>query len=195
MYNKPQINNVEINGNQNSEYYGLQSKIPFTQSDANKILSNNGTVLNWKSIDDELKLNSANPVQNAVVTSALNAKQNNITGAAETITTNNLATSKVVISNVNGKIDVSNTTSTEIDYVHGVTSNIQTQLNSKQATITGAATTVVSNDLTVNRALVSDNSGKISISEITATELGYLDGVTANIQNQMVKKSSGGSLT
>lgn len=188
--NKPQINNVEIDGNQNSEYYGLQSKIPFTQSDANKILSNNGTVLNWKSIDDELKLNSANPVQNAVVTSALNTKQNNITGAAETITTNNLATSKVVISNVNGKIDVSNTTSTEIDYVHGVTSNIQTQLNSKQATITGALEDITNTTLTADKALKSDSNGKVTTANVTTTELEYLSGVTSGIQNQIDSKQN-----
>ena len=80
-----------------------------------------------------------------------NAKQNAITGAATTITSNNLTASKVVISNSSGKVDVSDTTSTELSYVHGVTSAIQTQLNAKAIdsdvihktgteTITGAKT-------------------------------------------------------
>lgn len=38
--------------------------------------------------------------------------------------------------------------------------------------------------LTANRALVSDTSGNIAVSAVTSTELGYLDGVTSNIQTQ-----------
>lgn len=71
----------------------------------------------------------------------------------------------------------------------------QTDLNSalagKQATITGAATTVVSANLTASRALVSDGSGKIAVSpSITSTELGYLDGVTSGIQAQLNGKEA-----
>ena len=47
-----------------------------------------------------------------------------------------------------------------------------------QAAITGAATTVTSSNLTASRALVSDVSGKIAVSTVTSTELGYLSGIT-----------------
>ena len=53
-----------------------------------------------------------------------------ITGAATTITDDNLTANRAVISNENVKVGVSDTTSTELDYVHGVTSAIQAQLNS-----------------------------------------------------------------
>lgn len=59
----------------------------------------------------------------------------------------------------------------ELNYVDGVSSNIQTQLNGKQATITGAASSVVSDNLTARRALITDFSGKISDSRITAGDL------------------------
>lgn len=72
-------------------------------------------------------------------------------------------------------------TTNELNYVDGVTSNIQTQLNGKQATITGAATSITSANLTANRALVSDGSGKVAVSAVTSTELGYLDGVTSAV--------------
>lgn len=72
----------------------------------------------------------------------------------------------------------------ELNYVDGVTSDIQTQLNGKQATITGGATTITSSDLTTSRALVSDGNGKVAVSDVTSTELGYLDGVTSNVQDQ-----------
>lgn len=49
----------------------------------------------------------------------------------------------------------------------------------------GAATTLLGTNLTENRALVSNSSGKVAASAVTATELGYLDGATDNIQNQI----------
>ena len=71
-------------------------------------------------------------------------------------------------------------TGTEFDYLDGVTSAIQTQINSKQATITGAATTIDDTDLTASRVVVSNASGKIAASAVTSSELGVLDGITAS---------------
>ena len=56
-----------------------------------------------------------------------------------------------------------------------------TQLNTKQSTITGAASSVTSQDLSPNKALISNTSGKIAISTVTSTELSYLSGATENI--------------
>ena len=69
----------------------------------------------------------------------------------------------------------------------------QSALDTKQITITGAATTITSSNLTASRALVSDGSGKVAVSDVTSTELGYLDGVTSSIQTQLSGKQ--GSLT
>ena len=61
----------------------------------------------------------------------------------------------------------------------------------KQATITGAASSVTSANLAVSSALVSDASGKIAASStVSATELGYLNGVTSAIQDQLDSKPS-----
>lgn len=78
---------------------------------------------------------------------------------------------------------------TELNYTDGVTSNIQTQLDGKQATINGGASTIASSNLTASRALVSNSSGKVAVSAVTSTELGYLDGVTSAIQTQLDGKS------
>lgn len=88
-------------------------------------------------------------------------------------------------------------TATELNYTKGVTSAIQTQLNGKQPTITGAGSTIASNDLTASRALVSNGSGKVAVSSTTSTELGYLSGVTSKVQTQLNNKlpTSGGDLT
>jgi len=58
-----------------------------------------------------------------------------------------------------------------------------------QATITGGATTITSSNLTASRALVSDANGKVAVSAVTSTELGYLDGVTSAIQTQLNGKA------
>ena len=71
----------------------------------------------------------------------------------------------------------------------------QTALNGKQATITGGASTITTSNLTANRALVSNANGKVAVSAVTATELGYLDGVTSNIQTQLNGKLSTAPVT
>ena len=66
--------------------------------------------------------------------------------------------------------------------------NVQTALTSKQDTVVGGASTITADNLTANRALVSNSSGKVDVSAVTSTELGYLDGVTSNVQTQLNKK-------
>ena len=63
-------------------------------------------------------------------------------------------------------------------------------LTSKQNKIVGGASTITDDNLTANRALVSNSSGKVVVSAVTSTELGYLDGVTSNVQTQLDSKLS-----
>ena len=67
-------------------------------------------------------------------------------------------------------------------------SSLQTALTSKQDVIVGAASTITEDNLATDRALVSNSSGKVTVSNVTSTELGYLDGVTSNVQTQLDKK-------
>lgn len=73
--------------------------------------------------------------------------------------------------------------------------DLQSALNAKQNTITGGASTIVSSNLTANRALVSNGSGKVAVSSVTSTELGYLDGVTSAIQTQLNSKANSSDLS
>jgi len=68
-------------------------------------------------------------------------------------------------------------------------------LSTKQDTITGAASTITSSNLTGSRALVSDGGGKVASSAVTTTELGRLVGVTSDIQTQLNAKANTGSGT
>ena len=119
------------------------------------------------------------------ITNLIATKQDTITGAATTITGSNLTASRAVVSNSSGKVAVSAVTDTELGYLDGVTSSVQTQLDSMQSQITGGATTVTDTDLTASRAIVSNSSGKLAVSDVTDTEVGYLDGVTSAIQTQL----------
>lgn len=53
------------------------------------------------------------------------------------------------------------------------------------SSVTGAASSIMTANLTANRALVSDSSGKVAVSDVTAAELGYLGGSVSNIQAQI----------
>ncbi|MBO7042953.1 hypothetical protein J6W34_00020 [bacterium] len=68
--------------------------------------------------------------------------------------------------------------------------DLQNELDAKQDTITGAATTVVSDNLFQGRALVSDGNGKIAVSGVTSTELATLSGVSSNVQTQLNAKAN-----
>jgi hypothetical protein len=67
-------------------------------------------------------------------------------------------------------------------------SQLNTLLEGKQDDITGAASTVVTADLTASSVLVSDENGKIAAGTINVATLGYLDGVTSNVQTQLDSK-------
>ena len=98
-----------------------------------------------------------------------------------------LTASRALVSDSSGHPAVSTVTSTELGYLDGVTSSIQTQLNGKAASTHTHNGTQISG-LTVNRALVSSSLGNILASSVTSTELGYLDGVTSKIQTQLDSK-------
>ena len=87
------------------------------------------------------------------------------------------------------------TNESDIDGLQTSVGNIQTTLGSKQDVIDGAASTITDSNLTANRALISNGSGKVDVSAVTSTELGYLDGVTSNIQTQLNSKLSTAPIT
>lgn len=96
--------------------------------------------------------------------------------------------SRALVSDGSGFITASLVTATEIGYSSGVTSAIQTQLNAKQATITGAASSVVSSNLSNNIVAVSDGSGKITSSAVSTTALGYISTLSSSAQTQLNTK-------
>lgn len=123
----------------------------------------------------------------------------------------NLTVNRALTSNASGDVSASTVTDTELGYVSGVTSAIQTQLDAKEPTITTLpiaqggtnSSTALNNNrmvissggaivetgaITASRALESDGSGLPVASTVTSTELGYVSGVTSAIQTQLDTK-------
>ena len=119
---------------------------------------------------------------------------NIIISSTDNNTTYSAAGSSLGLVKSGGDVTISSGVITVNDDSHNHTisniDNLQTSLDSKQNTITGGATTITSSNLTASRALMSDSSGKVSVSAVTSTELGYLDGVTSNVQTQLDGKSN-----
>jgi hypothetical protein len=90
---------------------------------------------------------------------------------------------------------------TELSYVKGLTSAVQTQLNAKSpSTSPTFATSITGSYLTASEILITDGSKNIVSAPVATypslTELTYLKGVTSAIQTQInTKANSSGSLT
>lgn len=115
----------------------------------------------------------------------------NIVAAGSTATANATATNGNVYLNLieNGavrsthKITGSGATTVTADKSGNIT--ISSTDNNTTYTFNGAVSTIKDSNLTESRALISNSSGKVAVSDVTSTELGYLDGVTSNVQTQL----------
>lgn len=90
---------------------------------------------------------------------------------------------------LNGEIIIVDTASGEVRFKIGDGTKLYKQLpfsdEAVRALISAKEDKV---SLTENRAVISDASGKLSVSEVTSTELSYLDGVSSNLQTQINNK-------
>ena len=183
----------------------LGTAFELADDDAGSVTASSTTTFSNKTINSS---NNSLTIAQADVTglsTALSGKQDTITSGDLAISdTSGLqtaldakATSAALTSGLAGKQD----TITSGDLAISDTSGLQTALDAKatsaaltsglagkEDTITGAATTITGADLAVSRALVSNGSGKVAVSDVTSTEIGYLDGVTSAIQTQLNSK-------
>lgn len=96
-----------------------------------------------------------------------------------------LTASKAVVTDSSGYLTTATATTTEINYLSGLSGNVQTQLDGKVSAVTGGASTIISSNLTPSYTLVSNPAGKVAVSSVNTTELGHVQGVTSNIQLQL----------
>ena len=117
------------------------------------------------------------------------------TGDLSLLTSLNLAyatASEAVAVDANGDlVSVAGVSDTEIGYVGDVTGPIQAQLDLLAPIDSPAFTTQmdISDWATASEALVTDASGlMVTLTGVSSTEVGYLDGVTSAIQTQLDAK-------
>ena len=153
-----------------------------------------GTDITMSSADTTTTIKDAiddKVVKNAVITGATKCKitydsKGLVTAGADLQASDipDLASSKITA--MTGYSKASSVSAIEAtDSLNTAVGKLEKALDGKQATITGGATTIVSDNLTASKALVSDANGKVAVSSVTATELGYLSGASSNIQNQL----------
>ena len=112
---------------------------------------------------------------------------------------------RALMTDASGYAVASGVTATELGYLGGVTGGIQGQLNGKVPVSRKINGKTLENDITlgyadvgaapvagtldVNRALQSNGSGEVTVSNVTAVELSYLSGATSAIQTQLNGKA------
>ena len=157
------------------------------------------SVIYADSVGDPKWKNAANTVQSVMLenTAITGATKTKITYDAKGLVTAGADATTADIAASTNKNYVTDAQATVIGNTSGTNSgdNAVNSLYSglaasKQDTITGAATTITSSDLTVSRALVSNASGKVAVATTTSTEIGYVNGVTSAIQTQIDTKSA-----
>lgn len=82
---------------------------------------------------------------------------------------------------------IGDVSSTEIGYLNGVTSDIQTQIDGKLGTSTASSTYAPLSGPTFTGTVTLPNT--TSIGSVDSTEIGYLNGVTSAIQTQLDAKA------
>ena len=148
-----------------------------TMSGANVTVAGNLTVSGTTTTVDSTTIN----IQNSFVFegATADAHETNLTTVDPT------ADRTISLPNATGTIVLKDSTDTLTN--KSIDSDNNTITNIVNADIKSAAGINFSKmeDLTTSRALVSDGNGDVSVSAVTATEIGYLDGVTSSIQTQL----------
>jgi hypothetical protein len=127
---------------------------------------------------------------------ALNNNRFIISSGGSLVEANAVTASSAVASDANGLPVASSTTATELGFVHGVTSSIQTQLNGKQSTLTiGNLTDAGTDGITVTGGTGAVIGTGTSLSQHVAdtTHNGYLSSTDWNTFNGKQSALSGSS--
>ncbi len=195
IFNKPNGDDVELKPSSKTvadAEANIILNVP-DDLDANRTVSNTDTF-------------TLNESTQALTNKTIDADSNTISNidndeikAAAAIALNKLAAvtaDRALLSDASGFVSASTVTNVELGHLSGVTSSIQSQLNAKvdtpvvNADVDASAAIALSKlaAVTASRALVSDGSGFVSPSSVTATELGHLSGVTSSLQTQLDSK-------
>lgn len=189
--------NLTLNGNKFSVKVGSTNA-------GNRVVgtTEDGTIYESEALTSELQYLLSDWRGTTGIMTLLDKKQNTITGGATTITSSNLTASRVLVSNSSGKVAVSSITSAELGYLDGVTSGIQTQINSikynwlwYQGKSSGSVT---DNPGSTYGAIINGNCPKDSVSKgvyatYNDTNMSAEDLIADNANTIITIKSSSGN--
>lgn len=119
-----------------------------------------------------------------------------ITGAASTITSQNLPVNKLLVSDASGKVAVSSVSVSDLNALQSSAATISGLQSSKQDKLTGAAVTIANQKLSPSKVVVSDTDGNIVSSTVNVSELMRIATLTSGVQEQLDDKlnKSGGQM-
>ena len=124
-----------------------------------------------------------NGVTSAIQTQ-INNKQDKITDVSDTELGYLNGVTSAIQTQIDGKQNkVADVSDSEIGHLNGVTSAIQTQIDAKLGSTTAAGIYAPLNDPTFGGTV--SLPGTTSIGDVSATEIGYLNGVTSSVQTQI----------
>jgi len=120
-----------------------------------------------------------------------------ITGAISNITQSDLLADRLVVSDAQGKVKAGALSVARLAEMDQQAQNFDSDLDAKQNTVTGAASTIVSLNLDTEKVVVTDALGKVVASTASSADLGNISGTTGNLQGQIDTKLelAGGALT
>jgi len=144
----PLLNNDRTAMSQNSgttfPTSNLELGMPCVRTDLNKFYILTELTPVWTLVFDL----SLVPTSLSELIAKASTKQNTITGAASTVASTDLPSSKVMVTSSSGKIEASsNVSPQELDYLNGVSSSIQAQIDSKVSSSSPSFISATSNSV------------------------------------------------
>ncbi|KHD87494.1 MAG: hypothetical protein OM95_14075 [Bdellovibrio sp. ArHS] len=173
-------------------------KLPVDKGAAGQMLKISGVSganveLTWADSGTVTNVSSANTditVANGSTTPTLTLNAGTTGGVADANKIAKMNASGLLPTAMIPSLDVAKLTSGILPIARGGT-NSTTALNNNRIMISNSGSIVEHTALSANKVLVTNATGLPAAATVTDTELGYLSGVTANIQTQLAAKISG----
>lgn len=190
---------VDLTGYATEDWVNAQIKDFVTESQVTQIVNNSLTNYYTQTQIDNLLKDKANTSDIPTRTSDLTNDSGFIDNSVNNLVNyynktetynqseiNNLLSNKANTSDIPTKTgDLTNNGDGTTGSKYITNTDLSAGLDSKQDKITGGATTIVSDNLPANKALISNANGKVAVSDTTSAELGYLSGARSNLQGQI----------
>jgi hypothetical protein len=172
--------------------YITANAVAFTSLSANSPLSYNNAGI----FSISQSSGSTNGYLSSTDWTTFNSKQNALTNPVTGTGTTNELSYFTGTSTIGSLSTATYPSLTELSYVKGVTSSLQTQLNGKQSTLTNPITgTGTNNEIAYFNTTGSTIGSLTTATYPSLTELSYVKGVTSAIQTQINGKQASGNYT